>query len=45
MQTETKPGDGIDNDCDGTVDEERTDKKDNDEDQLVDEDVRKVKNN
>ena len=32
-------GDGIDNDCDGYIDEERRDRKDNDGDGLIDEDI------
>ena len=41
-QTITSPGDSLDNDCDGEIDEERRDGKDNDGDGLVDEDLRKV---
>ena len=37
--TGTSAGDGIDNDCDGRVDEERKDGKDNDNDGKVDEDL------
>ena len=32
-------GDGLDNDCDGTIDEEILDGKDNDGDSYVDEDI------
>ena len=35
-------GDGIDNDCDGNVDEEQRDRIDNDGDGLVDEDLAEV---
>ena len=42
-QTITKTGDGLDNDCDGKIDEERLDGKDNDGDRLVDEDLKKVR--
>ena len=35
-------GDGIDNDCDGNIDEERRDRKDNDGDGLIDEDLASV---
>ena len=41
-QTIAKPGDGLDNDCDGKIDEERRDGRDNDRDGRVDEDLRKV---
>ena len=41
-QTVTVPADGIDNDCDGQIDEERLDGKDNDGDGLIDEDLKKV---
>ncbi len=41
-QTIPKPGDRIDNDCDGKVDEERRDRKDNDKDGTIDEDIKKV---
>ena len=37
--TETSPGDDIDNDCDGQVDEEVKDGKDNDGDGRIDEDI------
>ena len=37
--SETSPGDGLDNDCDGKFDEERRDGKDNDGDGKVDEDL------
>ena len=40
--TISEPGDGIDNDCDGKIDEERRDGRDNDKDGLVDEDLGKV---
>ena len=36
-------GDGIDNDCDGKIDEERINGKDDDDDGLVDEDFIKVR--
>ena len=39
----TDPGDGVDNDCDGTVDEEVRDGKDNDNDGKIDEDLELVK--
>ena len=35
-------GDGIDNDCDGDVDEEHLDGKDNDGDGKIDEDLKLV---
>ena len=38
-----KPGDGIDNDCDVSVDEEVLDGKDNDGDRYIDEDVKVVR--
>ena len=38
------PGDGIDNDCDGKIDEEVRDGKDNDGDGSVDEDLDLVRN-
>ena len=41
-QTSAKPGDKIDNDCDGKIDEEIRDGKDNDDDGLIDEDFRRV---
>ena len=41
-QTKAVPGDGIDNDCDGNVDEEVKDGKDNDGDKYVDEDLELV---
>ena len=37
--TDTLPGDSIDNDCDGKIDEEMKDGKDNDGDGKVDEDL------
>ena len=37
------PGDEIDNDCDGKEDEEILDGRDNDGDDLIDEDLQKVK--
>ena len=37
--TKTSPGDDIDNDCDGQVDEEVKDGKDNDGDGRIDEDI------
>ena len=42
-QTPVKPGDGIDNDCDVSVDEEVLDGKDNDGDRYIDEDVKVVR--
>ena len=41
-KTAPKPSDGIDNDCDGQIDEEAIDGKDNDGDGFVDEDFVKV---
>ena len=38
------PGDGIDNDCDGRIDEEIRDGKDNDGDGDIDEDLEFVRN-
>ena len=38
------PGDGLDNDCDGKIDEEIFDRKDNDRDGAVDEDLQLVCN-
>ena len=38
------PGDGIDNDCDGKIDEEIKDGNDDDNDKLIDEDLQKVLN-
>ena len=40
--SKTEPGDGIDNDCDGKIDEEILDKKDNDGDGKIDEDLQLV---
>ena len=40
--TRSNPGDGIDNDCDGTIDEEEKDGKDNDGDGEIDEDLKLV---
>ena len=37
-----KPGDKIDNDCDGRIDEERYNGRDDDGDGLIDEDFRRV---
>ena len=37
--TEQEPGDGLDNDCDGRIDEEVFDLKDNDGDGSIDEDL------
>ena len=42
LQTKAGPSDGVDNDCDGSIDEEILNRKDDDEDQLVDEDFKKV---
>ena len=36
------PGDEIDNDCDGNIDEEIQDQRDNDGDGLIDEDFKEV---
>ena len=36
------PGDGLDNDCDGQIDEEVFDKKDNDGDGKIDEDLQQA---
>ena len=41
-QRVAEPGDGIDNDCDGKVDEEIRDRLDNDGDGLIDEDTQLV---
>ena len=41
-KTPPEPGDGIDNDCDGLIDEEIRDGKDNDGDGIADEDIEKV---
>ena len=43
--SETKPGDAIDNDCDGNIDEEIRDGKDNDGDGEIDEDLALVTTN
>ena len=40
--TQTEPADGIDNDCDGVIDEETKDGIDNDGDGRVDEDLELV---
>ena len=42
-QTAMEPGDGLDNDCDGKIDEEVRDGKDNDGDRSVDEDLELVR--
>ena len=42
-RTRQRPGDGLDNDCDGKIDEEVRDGKDNDGDGEVDEDVELVR--
>ena len=42
-RTRQRPGDGIDNDCDGNIDEEIRDGKDNDDDGKIDEDLRRVR--
>ena len=42
-RTRQRPGDGIDNDCDGKIDEEIRDGKDNDDDGKIDEDLRRVR--
>ena len=41
--TEMIPGDGLDNDCDGQIDEEVFDAKDNDGDGKIDEDLQLVR--
>ena len=41
-RTRTKPGDGLDNDCDGRIDEEIADGIDNDNDGKTDEDLQLV---
>ena len=41
--TRVVPGDGIDNDCDGRIDEEVKDGKDNDGDGDIDEDLELVR--
>ena len=41
-ESPAKEGDGIDNDCDGAIDEEIQDRKDNDGDGYIDEDTRLV---
>ena len=38
-KTRTSAGDGIDNDCDGKIDEEKKDGKDDDNDGKIDEDL------
>ena len=43
QSSKPKAGDGIDNDCDGTVDEEDKNGKDDDNDGRVDEDLKLVK--
>ena len=43
VRTRQRPGDGLDNDCDGKIDEEVRDGKDNDGDGEVDEDVELVR--
>ena len=40
--TITIEGDGIDNDCDGVIDEEIKDQRDNDGDGFIDEDLSEV---
>ena len=42
VPTDTEAGDGVDNDCDGSVDEEVRDGKDNDGDGKIDEDLELV---
>ena len=42
-KTAAKPSDNIDNDCDGKIDEERINGKDDDDDGLIDEDFIKVR--
>ena len=41
--TSVVPGDGIDNDCDGKIDEEIRDSRDNDGDGVIDEDLELVR--
>ena len=41
--TEQVPGDSLDNDCDGRIDEEVRDGKDNDGDGKIDEDLELVR--
>ena len=43
QKTETAAGDGIDNDCDGRIDEEKLNGKDDDADGTIDEDLEMVK--
>ena len=42
QQTETEPGDGFDNDCDGVIDEEDKNGRDDDGDGKIDEDLKLV---
>ena len=42
QQTETEPGDGFDNDCDGAIDEEDKNGRDDDGDGKIDEDLKLV---
>ena len=42
MPSKPKAGDGLDNDCDGKIDEEKLDNKDNDGDGKIDEDLQVV---
>ena len=41
-KTETIAGDGIDNDCDGRIDEEQLNRRDDDNDGKIDEDLELV---
>ena len=43
QKTETAAGDGMDNDCDGRIDEEKLNGKDDDADGNIDEDLGMVK--
>ena len=42
FKTKAFPDDGMDNDCDGQIDEEVLNRRDDDADQLIDEDFVKV---
>ena len=43
VRSAAKPGDGLDNDCDGIIDEEVKDDKDDDNDGETDEDIKLVR--